>query len=47
MAESVEPHALPTLTQKLAVETRGVVVNVLSSPPTGVDVSPAFPWYHW
>jgi hypothetical protein len=47
VAESAVPHALVTFTQKLAVDINGGVVNVLTSPPTGVEVSPASPRYHW
>ena len=46
-AESAAPHALVTLTQKMVVAIRGGVVNVLASAPTGAEVSPALPWYHW
>ena len=47
VAESAVPHVFVTLTQKLAVELKGGVVNVFASPPTGIEVSPALPSYHW
>ena len=36
-----------TFTQNKLFEASGPVINVAESVPTGTDVSPAAPWYHW